>query len=507
MMRDCADEYALYRTRIGQLDDALDLCDQVHPYNVTSGQLGELFPGYTLGTSVTQECADDLIRKRNTTPIDSSCLDPSQYGNETCCLQASNRRGGLGSVIYTRCTIPVRDSYVTIGGPIDNKVKMICTAVLVQLEVVPQVYLPGGIVTNASCATALKNAVDQYPLDSCALNASSPSCCSEAIDRESAISSAIDKCTVNVMGNYSAISQQIDAFVTNCSTSPQTPIMGKPTTSPIESPSPLDNSTLLCNRMIESCSGLDSSSWYSPCIDLGDSCCKAACQYSTCVEKSLSDPQGSCSGVDFRTQLNNAQDLIRNSCFNNSCSTDPVSWNSCFPSVAQVELESGMKKALYEVKEGDRVLSSNGHFSEVFFFSHRIVEDRYFDFLQVETPTTTLTVSGNHLIYTKKGLVSARSLSPTDQVVLKDGTTAPILSIREVRALGLLNPHTLDGTLVVDGVLTSCLTTSVPSKMASVLLVPIKFVYRLGLPPISFLSQGAPLWLLRLISQAVAQHK
>lgn len=98
-------------------------------------------------------------------------------------------------------------------------------------------------------------------------------------------------------------------------------------------------------------------------------------------------------------------------------------------------------------------------------------------------------------------LVQARRVRLGQLVHLADGTTSPVVAKTVERRTGLFNPHTLDGTIVVDGVLASCYTGSVEPATAHALLWPLRILRILGmsietLPAISDYLRNSALALL-----------
>lgn len=89
------------------------------------------------------------------------------------------------------------------------------------------------------------------------------------------------------------------------------------------------------------------------------------------------------------------------------------------------------------------------------------------------TPSHHLLVNGR--------MQRADKVRMSDVLTRVDGGAARVGSVRRVYAHGLYNPHTLAGTIVVDGVLCSTYTDSVQTSMAQALLAPMRVLYTLGL--------------------------
>jgi len=129
---------------------------------------------------------------------------------------------------------------------------------------------------------------------------------------------------------------------------------------------------------------------------------------------------------------------------------------------------------------GDHVRTGHSSYSEVFTFTHKITEG-FFEFVQLSTQSGhTLRLSPTHLIYLNGKLTAARNAKLYDKVVIYDGSSSSIQSIERVQDLGLFNPHTRSGNLMVNGILVSSYTTAVAPLTASVLLLPERIVTQLG---------------------------
>ena len=68
-----------------------------------------------------------------------------------------------------------------------------------------------------------------------------------------------------------------------------------------------------------------------------------------------------------------------------------------------------------------------------------------------------------------------------DNVTLADGKASAVVAIAAVRKEGLHNPHTLQGDIVVNGVLASSYTSAFSPTLAHVVLAPLRALYRAGI--------------------------
>lgn len=204
---------------------------------------------------------------------------------------------------------------------------------------------------------------------------------------------------------------------------------------------------------------------------------------------------------------------------NSSGDGDGDTGSACFPANAVVSLHDGQPRFMHNLDIGDNVLGKYSRASDVFFFSHRdSTATARFLVISVETQgpsfgtnsvwsgdvcggnddqsflakSPSITVSPDHYIWTERGLVRARDVRPkSDKLVREDGSLAPVASIDSIYAAGLYAPHTLEGSLVVDGFLVSSYTATISPKIAHALLAPLRFLYvRAGIAVGRILDRG-----------------
>lgn len=207
---------------------------------------------------------------------------------------------------------------------------------------------------------------------------------------------------------------------------------------------------------------------------------------------------------------------------NSSEEKEKSSDKSCFPQSATVELDNGRFVEMKDLSIGDRVRVSSTEFSEIFFFSHRDPDATSDDFVDIATcdgvigrvvddescetrtgcnvdaPRTCstcatrmrrLTVTrGHYVIHCSGHLVSAGSLHTGDMVRVANidermsGKCATVIRVSrsDDNSGGLYNPHTLSGTIVVNGIVASCYTQAVHPTLARILLTPLMTMFRLA---------------------------
>uniref|UniRef100_A0A7S0XIC4 Lysine-specific metallo-endopeptidase domain-containing protein n=1 Tax=Erythrolobus madagascarensis TaxID=708628 RepID=A0A7S0XIC4_9RHOD len=203
-----------------------------------------------------------------------------------------------------------------------------------------------------------------------------------------------------------------------------------------------------------------------------------------------------------------------------ACDKDDGSFSNelaCFPASAFVELESGERRRMDEVKIGDVVVvgfdEKNGGekvFSAVYAFGHRDERIVANDYVRIAVSCgETLLVSEGHLVYANGQLRAARDVVVGDSMrcVSFGGTLLAQHGIVErvepgVTRRGRFNPHTKHGDIVVDGVVSSTYTDIFSPTLAHCLLLIDRVFHSLMQRSLlsSFLKTGCPSSLLAFLS-------
>lgn len=151
----------------------------------------------------------------------------------------------------------------------------------------------------------------------------------------------------------------------------------------------------------------------------------------------------------------------------------------CFPGSAIVDLEQGGTKYMRDLKIGDRVRVGPSEFSEVFMFSHNdtIIET---SFIEIRTPSNvTLVLTRGHYLYSDGELVKAKNFRVGNHIVVVSlRRSEPVAAIRYITGKGLFNPHTIQGDIVVNGVLASTFTDALRPGIAKLLLTPAALLHK-----------------------------
>eukprot|EP00177_Eucheuma_denticulatum_P005620 GFKZ01010228.1.p1 GENE.GFKZ01010228.1~~GFKZ01010228.1.p1 ORF type:complete len:469 (-),score=44.65 GFKZ01010228.1:79-1485(-) len=149
----------------------------------------------------------------------------------------------------------------------------------------------------------------------------------------------------------------------------------------------------------------------------------------------------------------------------------------CFPANEKVRRGDGELVRMDELRVGDVVMDGTGGASEVYFFSHRDSKV-YSEFVSVFiSGSRSVTLSEGHYIYTPRGAVAAGKLKVGEEVMVEGNGTGVVERIEWTLGRGLFNPHTINGGIVVGGVVASVYTDAVDARVAHGLLAPIRAVF------------------------------
>lgn len=163
----------------------------------------------------------------------------------------------------------------------------------------------------------------------------------------------------------------------------------------------------------------------------------------------------------------------------------------CFPASATVTLDNGNIVRMDEVKVGDRVAVGGSKYSEVFMFTHKMIDVKH-EFVEVETSSgAKLRLTEGHYLPVNKVYRTAGEVMVDDSIWLGDGTTSNVVKVERVMDVGLYNPQTTHGDIVVNGVRASTYTRAVEPKIAHAMLTPLRMLSeQLRVYP-TFLDAGA----------------
>jgi len=164
----------------------------------------------------------------------------------------------------------------------------------------------------------------------------------------------------------------------------------------------------------------------------------------------------------FYTRTSNHWSFIRNRICDLSEFTDDCGPILCFSASTLVETPDRGSVAMKDLSLGDMVkVPGNNEYEPIYSFGHFDKSVVTTNFLHIQTFTSSgLEISSNHFIFVEGGqAVPASTVSVGDKVILASGETDEIISITKVTRTGIFAPYTPSGTLVTNGIKTSCFAT------------------------------------------------
>lgn len=164
----------------------------------------------------------------------------------------------------------------------------------------------------------------------------------------------------------------------------------------------------------------------------------------------------------------------------------------CFPGTSMVQVEGGEVKRMDSVAVGDRVHVGDGTYSEVFFFTHKQKLGRN-EFIELHTTTReSISLTPGHYLYVNGRLTAARMVKVGDALRKGDGDIVTVERVERNLREGLYNPQTIQGDIVVDGIVASTFTTAVEPGLAVAALAPLRSLYsQLGIYIEGLLDNGS----------------
>lgn len=150
--------------------------------------------------------------------------------------------------------------------------------------------------------------------------------------------------------------------------------------------------------------------------------------------------------------------------------------DACFPADATVELENGAVVRIDTLAIGDMVKVGVSEYSRVFMFTHKMA-DSQIEFLTLKTTTgSSITLTKGHYLYVNGALAAASTVSVGDSLTLGTGESSAVVAVGAATGAGLYNPQTVNGNVVVNGVLSSTYTTAVEPVFAHAVLAPLRML-------------------------------
>jgi len=160
----------------------------------------------------------------------------------------------------------------------------------------------------------------------------------------------------------------------------------------------------------------------------------------------------------------------------------------CFPGHATADCESGSIR-MEELRVGDRCRDGTGEFQTIYMISHSEATSTA-AYVRLRTETNhTLELSAGHYLPVGGSPTRAESVRVGDVVETTGGRTL-IASIEHVKLVGIFNPYTTSGSLIVNGVHALCCSDSFLDPYLPESAIPA--TWQVLLAPVRWLQWIAP---------------
>lgn len=180
--------------------------------------------------------------------------------------------------------------------------------------------------------------------------------------------------------------------------------------------------------------------------------------------------------------------------FSSETETENSERGACFPGSVEVLLPSGKRIRMSNLSAGQVVKVSSRRTSPIFLFTHK-QKAATVDFVELKTMSGhNITLTPGHFLYVNGHLRAAKDVSVGDILQTLEGASH-VISAEKTVEKGLYAPHTLQGDIIVNGILASTYTTALRPMIAHTLLWPFRAIARssvLDEPIGSFLYDGWP---------------
>ena len=152
----------------------------------------------------------------------------------------------------------------------------------------------------------------------------------------------------------------------------------------------------------------------------------------------------------------------------------------CFPSFVMLHLRSGAMIQMKDLRKGDVVMVGPSEYSEVYMFSHR-QEQKFAYFIKISTVANhSIWLTPGHYLYANGMLLTADSVKVGDSLTTSDDEDVVVSEIAVEMSVGLYNPHTFQGDIIVNGIKASTYTDAVTPSFAHAALSPARALYSAG---------------------------
>lgn len=167
--------------------------------------------------------------------------------------------------------------------------------------------------------------------------------------------------------------------------------------------------------------------------------------------------------------------IVRDDCLFSSTNIGDV----CFPAAATAQLSSGRVVRMDELQTGDNVLVAPGIFSPIIGWTHRDSTPMSAIYTRLDTDSGhSLTTTDGHYVYADGKMMKAEDVRVGMVMKTGTGSDTAVVDVRRVADNGLYNPQTIHGDIVVDGLLSTTYTKTVPPMTAHAMLAPIRAAFK-----------------------------
>jgi len=137
----------------------------------------------------------------------------------------------------------------------------------------------------------------------------------------------------------------------------------------------------------------------------------------------------------------------------------------CFSSEATADVENKGKTLVKDIEVGDKVLTGGKEYKPVYTIDHKD-SNKWVDFVQIHSTgnvESPLELTASHMVFMhgKENPIPASAVKVGDALHTV-GSPSIVTKISHIERKGLWNPITADGTIVVDGIVTS--TYNIPFR-------------------------------------------
>lgn len=131
-----------------------------------------------------------------------------------------------------------------------------------------------------------------------------------------------------------------------------------------------------------------------------------------------------------------------------------------------------------DIQIDDHVLVGTGQYSRVFMFTHKLIDGSYTFLRFTMHDRSDLLVTSAHFIYINGTLKPAHSAKVGDTFEKVHGERMVIAKIDLVQQIGLFNPQTEHGDIIVNDIRVSTYTEAIQPNAAHALLSVFRFLRR-----------------------------